>query len=75
VVLDERYAEGQMARLPYLFAELIPLKVDILLAELFRYAKDLPFLSQGQTIYTMPFGCYQEAPDQVLGHGSYDQTA
>jgi elongation factor G len=45
------------------------------LAELFRYATDLPSLSQGQAMYTMQFGCYQEAPDKVLRHGSDDQTA
>jgi putative tryptophan/tyrosine transport system substrate-binding protein len=32
VVIEERYAEGQMARLPDLFAELIRLKVDLLVA-------------------------------------------
>jgi putative ABC transport system substrate-binding protein len=32
VVIEERYAEGQMARLPELFAELIRLKADLLVA-------------------------------------------
>jgi elongation factor G len=74
VIGDMSARRGRITRVtPRAGARVISARIP--LAELFRYATDLLSLSQGQAMYTMPFGCYQEAPDKFLRHGSDDQTA